>query len=83
MKWKWILSLKFVDFDIFVRKFEFNDILFQEHPDDIRNRKMKVLYGEHASQIHAKETAMQLSFVRISTLRQPVLWPNIPLKLKF
>ncbi|XP_027229054.1 gem-associated protein 8 isoform X3 [Penaeus vannamei] len=55
----------------------------QEHPDVIRSREMHQLYGEAAARIHAMETAVQLSFDRISTLYQPQYWPNIPLKLIF
>ncbi|ROT65010.1 putative gem-associated protein 8-like [Penaeus vannamei] len=55
----------------------------KEHPDVIRSREMHQLYGEAAARIHAMETAVQLSFDRISTLYQPQYWPNIPLKLIF
>ncbi|XP_047485414.1 gem-associated protein 8-like [Penaeus chinensis] len=55
----------------------------KEHPDVVRSREMHQLYGEAAARIHAMETAVQLSFDRISTLYQPQYWPNIPLKLIF
>ncbi|KAK3890823.1 hypothetical protein Pcinc_005248 [Petrolisthes cinctipes] len=51
----------------------------KEHPDVRRSREMKELYGEAAPRIHAMETALQLSFDRISTLHRPQFWPNIPL----
>jgi gem associated protein 8 len=46
-----------------------------------RTEEMKVMYGEAAPMILGMETAMQLSFDRNCDLRQPKLWPNIPLKL--
>ncbi|XP_042892595.1 gem-associated protein 8-like [Penaeus japonicus] len=55
----------------------------KEHPDVVRSREMHLLYGEASARIHAMETAIQLSFDRISTLYQPQYWPNIPLKLIF
>ncbi|XP_063606096.1 gem-associated protein 8-like [Penaeus indicus] len=55
----------------------------KEHPDVVRSREMHQLYGEAAARIHAMETAVQLSFDRISTLYQPQYWPNIPFKLIF
>jgi gem associated protein 8 len=46
-----------------------------------RTQEMKLMYGEAAPMILGMETAMQLSFDRNCDLRQPKLWPNIPLKL--
>jgi hypothetical protein len=46
-----------------------------------RTKEMKLMYGEAAPMILGMETAMQLSFDRSCDLRQPKLWPNIPLKL--
>ncbi|KAK4308782.1 hypothetical protein Pmani_019539 [Petrolisthes manimaculis] len=55
----------------------------KEHPDVRRSREMKELYGEAAPRIHAMETALQLSFDRISTLHHPQFWPNTPLMMMF
>jgi gem associated protein 8 len=46
-----------------------------------RTQAMKLMYGEAAPMILGMETAMQLSFDRNCDLRQPKLWPNIPLKM--
>lgn len=46
-----------------------------------RTEEMKLMYGEAAPMILGMETAMQLSFDRNCDLKQPKLWPNIPLKL--
>lgn len=55
----------------------------KEHPDTIRSREMQHLYGTSSPQIHAMETAIQLSFDRICTLYQPQYWPNIPINVMF
>ncbi|KAJ9587772.1 hypothetical protein L9F63_018798 [Diploptera punctata] len=46
-----------------------------------RNEQMQLLYGKATPMIMGMETAMQLSFDRNRDLKQPKLWPNIPLKL--
>jgi gem associated protein 8 len=46
-----------------------------------RTEEMKLMYGEAAPMILGMETAVQLSFDRNCDLKQPKLWPNIPLKL--
>jgi gem associated protein 8 len=42
---------------------------------------MQLMYGKAAPMILGMETAMQLSFDRNCDLRQPKLWPHIPLRL--
>jgi len=51
----------------------------KEHPDLVRSREMQQLYGESSPRIHAMETAVQLSFDRISTLHHPGFWPSVPI----
>ncbi|PSN55017.1 hypothetical protein C0J52_04139 [Blattella germanica] len=46
-----------------------------------RTQEKKLMYGKAAPMIMGMETAMQLSFDRNCDLKQPKLWPNIPLKL--
>ncbi|XP_067118810.1 gem-associated protein 8-like [Centruroides vittatus] len=46
-----------------------------------RTKQMKKLFGKSAAKIHGMETAMQLTFDRYCDLKQPKLWPNIPLSL--
>lgn len=46
-----------------------------------RTKQMKQLFGKSAAKIHGMETAMQLTFDRYCDLKQPKLWPNIPLSL--
>ncbi|XP_042207910.1 gem-associated protein 8-like [Homarus americanus] len=55
----------------------------KEHPDVVRSREMQQLYGQKSAKIHAMETALQLSFDRLSTLYQPQYWPNIPFNVMF
>lgn len=57
--------------------------LFQEHPDSVRSREMKELYGAAAPRLHAMETAVQLAFERVATRRHTKLWPNIPINVIF
>ena len=61
------------------------DIYGVNIPDqDASNEKLKsykLLYGLKADRIHAMETAMELSFHRNCDMKQPRLWPNMPLKL--
>ncbi|KAL7645829.1 UNVERIFIED_CONTAM: hypothetical protein RMT77_002726 [Armadillidium vulgare] len=61
----------------------YSDIEKREHPDVTREKNMKELYGDSAAQVHGMETALQLSFDRISTLYKPSIYPNIPVKLRF
>ncbi|XP_076047744.1 gem-associated protein 8-like isoform X2 [Oratosquilla oratoria] len=53
------------------------------HPDIVRREEMGKIYGVASPQIHAMETAMQLSFERISVNETPALWPNIPINIMF
>lgn len=46
-----------------------------------KRRQMELMYGKAAPMIMGMETAMQLTFDRNCDLKQPKLWPNIPLKL--
>ncbi|KAA0203856.1 hypothetical protein HAZT_HAZT006746 [Hyalella azteca] len=55
----------------------------EEHPDAVRSREMRALYGEAAPQLHAMETAVQLAFDRIATRHHAAVWPNIPLNVIF
>jgi len=54
-----------------------------EQPGLRRNAEMKVLYGSDSAMIHRMETALQLTFDRITDKCQPKLWPNMPLKITF
>ena len=54
-----------------------------ERPGVRRTTEMKQLYGAGAAMIHGMETAMQLNFDRNCDLKQPKLWPNLPLTIKF
>ncbi|CAL4158113.1 unnamed protein product, partial [Meganyctiphanes norvegica] len=51
----------------------------KEHPDLVRSREMHQLYGDASPRIHAMETAIQLSYDRISTVNHPGFWPSVPL----
>jgi len=55
----------------------------KEQPGLRRTEEMKVLYGADAPMIHGMETALQLTFDRITDKCQPKLWPNMPLKINF
>lgn len=55
----------------------------KEHPDSVRSREMKELYGAAAPRLHAMETAVQLAFERVATRRHTKLWPNIPINVIF
>ncbi|XP_068250049.1 gem-associated protein 8-like isoform X1 [Palaemon carinicauda] len=68
---------------MFLTPVSMQDTIAQEHPDVTRNREMKQLYGLASPRIHAMETAIQLSFDRISTLHRPQYWPNIPIHVMF
>ncbi|KAF2367622.1 Gemini of Cajal bodies-associated protein 8 [Trinorchestia longiramus] len=57
--------------------------LQKEHPDVVRSREMKALYGAAAPQLHAMETAVQLAFDRIATRHHAKVWPNIPINIMF
>lgn len=46
-----------------------------------RTQEMQLMYGKASPMILGMETAMQLSFDRNCDLRQPKLWPHIPLRL--
>ena len=52
-----------------------------EMPKDTKREKYQQLYGEMSDRINAMETAMQLTFHRNCDMKQPKLWPNMPLKL--
>ncbi len=52
--------------------------------DYVRQREaMKELYGEAADSIYAMETELQLKFDRVCDKNKPVLWPCLPLNMKF
>ena len=52
--------------------------------DYVRQREaMRELYGEEADDIHAMETEAQLQFDKICDRNKPVLWPCLPLNMKF
>ncbi|XP_078590882.1 gem-associated protein 8-like [Branchiostoma floridae x Branchiostoma japonicum] len=52
-----------------------------QQPGQQRKAEMKRLYGIRAPVIHGLETAMQMAFDACCDLKQPKLWPTIPLKL--
>jgi len=54
-----------------------------EQPGLRRTEELKVLYGRDAAMIQGMETALQLTFERITDKCQPKLWPNMPLKINF
>lgn len=54
-----------------------------EQPGLRRTAELKYLYGPDAPMIHGMETALQLTFDRVSDRHQPKLWPNMPLKITF
>ena len=54
-----------------------------ERPGVKRTSEMKLLYGNGAAMIHGMETAMQLTFDRNCDIKQPKLWPQLPLNIKF
>ncbi|XP_076360064.1 gem-associated protein 8-like [Tachypleus tridentatus] len=49
-------------------------------PNSRRIKEMKELYGEATPTIYGMETSLQLTFDKFCDLKQPKLWPNIPLK---
>ncbi|XP_076047335.1 uncharacterized protein LOC143028861 [Oratosquilla oratoria] len=53
------------------------------HPDIARGEEMGKIYSVDSPQIHAMETATQLSFERISVNDNPALWPNISINIMF
>ncbi|XP_074651736.1 gem-associated protein 8-like isoform X2 [Tubulanus polymorphus] len=55
----------------------------RERPGARRTNEMKILYGRGAAMIHGMETAMQLTFDRNCDIRQPKMWPHMPLHIKF
>lgn len=55
----------------------------KERPGARRTAEMKVLYGKGAAMIHGMETALQMKFDRNVDLKQPKMWPNMPLRLIF
>ena len=55
----------------------------KEQPGTKRTNEMKMLYGKGAAMIHGMETALQLTYDRNLDLRQPKLWPHLPLNIKF
>ncbi|XP_066984380.1 gem-associated protein 8-like isoform X2 [Macrobrachium rosenbergii] len=76
-------SIKNLGAGMFLTPVSMQDAIAQEHPDVTRNREMQQLYGSASPRIHAMETAIQLSFDRISTLHRPQYWPNIPIHVMF
>ncbi|XP_014673251.1 PREDICTED: gem-associated protein 8-like [Priapulus caudatus] len=52
-----------------------------ERPGVRRAAEMRELYGAGHAMIHGMETAMQLSYDRDCDIKQPKLWPSIPLNL--
>lgn len=55
----------------------------KERPGARRTAEMKLLYGKGAPMIHGMETALQMTFDRNTDLKQPKIWPNMPLKVIF
>ena len=55
----------------------------KERPGSRRTSEMKQLYGKGAAMIHGMETAIQMTFDRNKDLKQPKLWPNMPLRIVF
>ena len=55
----------------------------RERPGARRSQEMKLLYGRGAAMIHGMETALQMAFDRNTDVKQPKLWPNMPLKIVF
>lgn len=55
----------------------------REQPGVRRSGEMGKIYGTGAPMIHAMETAMQLTYHRNCDRKQPKLWPNLPLNIKF
>ncbi|KAK3611223.1 hypothetical protein CHS0354_002119 [Potamilus streckersoni] len=55
----------------------------KERPGTRRTAEMKLLYGKNAAMIHGMETALQMTFDRNLDVKQPKLWPNMPLHLSF
>lgn len=76
-------TLQKSDSGMFVSPSSMQENILKEHPDVTRSREMKQLYGSASPRIHAMETAIQLSFDRISTLHRPQFWPNIPIHVMF
>jgi len=54
-----------------------------ERPGVKRTAEMQWLYGSGSAMIHGMETAMQLTYDRNNDRKQPKLWPNLPLNIKF
>ncbi len=44
---------------------------------------MRELYGEEAEAVHALETSIQLNFEKVCDRHKPLLWPCLPLNMKF
>lgn len=55
----------------------------KEQPGSRRTAEMLTLYGKGAAMIHGMETALQMTFDRNMDVKQPKIWPNMPLKLVF
>ena len=55
----------------------------KERPGAKRTSEMKLLYGKGAPMIHGMETALQMTFDRNLDIKEPKVWPNMPLKLVF
>ncbi|XP_029645919.1 gem-associated protein 8 [Octopus sinensis] len=54
-----------------------------ERPGSQRTSEIKQLYGKKASLIHSMETALQMTYDQMVDLKQPKMWPNMPLKIVF
>lgn len=55
----------------------------KERPGARRTAEMKLLYGKGAAMIHGMETALQMTYDRNTDLKQPKMWPNMPLRVVF
>ncbi|KAL4230510.1 Gemini of Cajal bodies-associated protein 8 [Mactra antiquata] len=55
----------------------------KERPGVRRTAEMKLLYGKNAAMIHGMETALQMTFDRNMDVKQPKIWPNMPLRVIF
>ncbi|ESO92061.1 hypothetical protein LOTGIDRAFT_233316 [Lottia gigantea] len=55
----------------------------KERPGVRRTAEMKLLYGKGAAMIHGMETALKMSYDRNLDVKQPKVWPNIPLRIVF
>ncbi|GAB1605877.1 gem-associated protein 8-like [Argonauta hians] len=54
-----------------------------ECPGSQRTLEIKQLYGKKATLIHGMETALQMNYDQMIDLKQPKMWPNMPLKPVF